>query len=165
MRNKFLNKLKKENKLELIDPSENICESYLDKSNDCLKSAKLLSENKLLENSTTMSYYAMYNSLTALLFRTGIKCENHTASLLMLKILFNQYDLFEIILEAKEERIDKQYYVKTEKDETTKEITSDLLISAEDFVLKMKLIIKNLQNQDIEELREKFNSIMVSSKK
>ena len=32
MRNNFLNKLKIEEKLELVEPSENICESYLEKS-------------------------------------------------------------------------------------------------------------------------------------
>ena len=72
----FFEKIKGEGKLELVEPSEDICASYLAKANDCLKSAKLLLENDLFENSISMSYYAMYNSLTALLFRTGIKCEN-----------------------------------------------------------------------------------------
>ena len=37
MTNKFLIKLKKEERLELVEPSENICDSYLEKSNNCLK--------------------------------------------------------------------------------------------------------------------------------
>ena len=107
----FLDKLKGEGKLELVEPSEEICASYMEKANSCLKSAKLLLENDLFENSISMSYYTMYNSLTALLFRTGIKCENNSASILLLKKLFGMGDLFEIISFAKEERIDKQYYV------------------------------------------------------
>ena len=159
MTNKFLNKLKKEEKLELVEPSEDICDSYSQKSADCLKSAKLLLQNNLFENSIGMSYYAMYNLLLALLFRVGIKCENHGCSILLLKLLFDEDDLYKLISDAKKERIDKQYYVTTEKDEITKEIADELLSNAEDFVLKMKVVIRSLSNDSIEELREKFETI------
>ena len=159
MTNRFLNKLKKEQKLELVEPSEDICNSYSDKSTNCLKSAKLLLQNNLYENSVGMSYYAMYNQLTALLFRTGIKCENHAGSILLLKLLFGEEELFKIISDAKKERIDKQYYVTTEKDEITKEIAVELLNNAEDFVLKMKVVIKNLNSDTIDELSGKFETI------
>jgi len=159
MISKFLNKLKKEKKLELVEPSEDICQSYSDKSADCLKSAKLLLHNNLYENSVTMSYYAMYNQLTAFLFQIGIKCENHAGSILLLKFLFNNKELFTIISNAKKERIDKQYYVTTKKDEITKEIAVDLLNNAEEFVLKMKVLIKNVNNDYIDEARKKFNII------
>jgi hypothetical protein len=43
----------------------------------------------------------MYNSLTALLFRVGIKCENHAGSILLLKKLFKRIDLFNAISFAK----------------------------------------------------------------
>ncbi len=159
MINKFLNKLKKENKLELVEISEDICTSYSEKSANCLKSAKLLLQNNLYDNSIGQSYYAMYNVLLALLFRVGIKCENHSGSILLLKLLFSENDLYTLISDAKKERIDKQYYVTTEKDEITREIANELLINAEDFVLKMKVIIKNLNNDSIEELRENFKAI------
>ena len=159
MISKFLNKLKKEKKLELVEPSEDICQSYSDKTADCLKSAKLLLQNNLYENSVTMSYYAMYNQLTAFLFQIGIKCENHAGSILLLKFLFNNKELFTIISNAKKERIDKQYYVTTKKDEITKEIAVDLLNNAEEFVLKMKVLIKNVNNDYIDEARKKFNII------
>jgi uncharacterized protein (UPF0332 family) len=107
----FLNKLKKEGKLGLVEPSEEICSSYLGKADNCLKSAKVLYQNDLYENSISMSYYAMYDSLTALLFRVGVKCENHAGSILLLKRLFNRIDLFKTMSFAKNERIDKQYYV------------------------------------------------------
>jgi len=101
----------------------------------------------------------MYNLLLALLFRAGIKCENHSASILLLKLLFGKDDLYNLISDAKKERIDKQYYVTTEKDEITKEIADELLNNAEDFVLKVKVVIKNLNNDFIEELREEFETI------
>ncbi len=159
MTNKFLNKLKKEGKLERVESSEDICNSYSKKSANCLKSAKLLLQNNLYENSIGQFYYGMYNQLLALLFRVGIKCENHGGSLLLLKLLFNENVLYKLISDAKKERIDKQYYVTTEKDEITKEIADELLKNAEDFALKLKLLIKNLNNDKIEELRKLFETI------
>ena len=159
MTNKFLNKLKKEEKLELVEPSEDICNSYLEKSANCLKSAKLLLQNNLYENSIGLSYYTMYNLLLALLSRIGIKCENHGASILLLKLLLDENKLFKLISDAKTERIDKQYHVTTEKDEITKDISDELLNNAEAFALKMKLVIKNLNNDFIDEIRKKFETI------
>src|SRR3989338_2015363 len=154
----FLSRLKKEGKLQLVEPSEEICKSYIEKADNCLKSAKLLLQNSLYENSVSMSYYAMYNSLTALLFKTGIKCENHAGSIVLFKKLFGRLELFKIISSAKEERIDKQYYVTSEKNFVlTKESAEDMVKKAEDFLLKMKLSITDLKNEQIENLREKFN--------
>ena len=72
----------------------------------------------------------------------------------MLKI-----DLYKLISDAKKERIDKQYYVTTEKDEITTEIADELLNNAEDFILKMKVVIENFGNDRIDELRGKFKTI------
>ena len=41
----FLSKLKEEGKVSLIDPNENVKESYIKKSESSLKSAKILLEN------------------------------------------------------------------------------------------------------------------------
>jgi uncharacterized protein (UPF0332 family) len=155
-RNDFLSKLKKEEKLELVNISDEIKNSYSDKSANCLKSAKLLLENNLYENSIGMSYYAMYNLLLALLFKIGIKCENHSGSILLLKLLLEENELYKLISDAKKERIDKQYYVTTEKDEITNEIADELLKKAEEFILKTKVVINNLNNDKIEEIRGKF---------
>lgn len=46
----FLSKLKKEGKLGLVEPSEEIKLSYLQKAENCLKSAKILFQNKLYVN-------------------------------------------------------------------------------------------------------------------
>ena len=153
----FLDKLKKEGKLELVEPSEEICKSYIEKSDNCLKSAKLLLQHSLYENSVSMSYYAMYNALTALLFKTGIKCENHAGSIILLKKLFGRMDLFKIISFAKKERIDKQYYVTDFV--LTKESAEDMAKKSEDFLVKMKLVITELKNEQIKNLREKFKII------
>ncbi len=59
-------------KLKLVESSEEIKLSYLEKSDNSLRSAKILHKNNLFENSVSMSYYVMYNSLTSLLFKIGI---------------------------------------------------------------------------------------------
>ena len=111
----FLSKLKREGKLKEVDESVEVAESYLRKSADSLKAARILLKEGLVENSVTSSYYAMYNSLVALLFKIGIKCENHTGAILLLRE-FGLFELGEIISNAKKERIDKQYYIDTSFD-------------------------------------------------
>jgi len=156
----FLAKLKKEGKLELVNPSDEICLSYLEKAENCLRSARLLLSNRLYENSVSMSYYAMYNSLTALLFKTGIKCENHSGSIILLNRLFGEAFLFKIISFAKEERIDKQYYVSSKEDfRLTEESAEDMLEKAESFLVDMKLVISRINNEDIESARKKFDEL------
>lgn len=134
----FFKQLLKEGKLELIEPSENICESYFKKARDCLKSARILLEHKLFENSISLSYYTMYNSLLALLFRIGIKSENHSASILLLKKLFSLNDLFDLISLAKKIRIDVQYYVSSKINESDAE---NLIEKAEEFLNRAKFIL------------------------
>jgi uncharacterized protein (UPF0332 family) len=156
----FLDKLKNENKLKLVEPSEEMCSSYLEKSDNCLKSARLLFQNNLYENSISLAYYTMYNSLSALFFKIGIKCENHAGSILLFKKLFARIDLFKIISFAKEERIDKQYYITSKTNFVlTKESALEMIKKAEDFLIQIKLIIKNIRNEEIENLRKKFKHI------
>ncbi|MEK6850690.1 MAG: HEPN domain-containing protein [Nanoarchaeota archaeon] len=156
----FLIRLNKESKIEIVEPSEEMKESYLHKAEDCLKSAKVLLENKLYENSVINAYYTMYNSLTALLFKSGIKCENHSASIILLEILFEEKELSKVIQEAKEERLDKQYYIDDQKNINRNEkSTKELIIKAEDFFIKIRLVINKVSVQDIKELRSKLNNL------
>ena len=156
----FLNKLRKENKLELVEPSPEICESYIAKAQDCLKSAKLLMQNNLYENSVSMSYYAMYNMLVALLFKVGVKCENHTGSVLLLKKLFNNHELYDLIFSAKKERIDKQYYVTSKKYKLTETAAKNLIADAETFLVEIRLVIINIKNVELLNLRKQFGGIL-----
>lgn len=152
----FLDKLKDEGKLQLVEPSEEICSSYMGKAENCLKSASILLGNGLYENSVSMSYYAMYNSLTALLFRTGIKCENHAGSIILLGKLYNKDGMHKIISSAKKERIDKQYYVDFM---LTKDSAKELFKKAEEFVVQLKLIISSLKNEEIDDFRKRFYNL------
>lgn len=156
----FLNKLKKQEKLMIIEPSKEIELSYTEKSDNSLKAAKLLFNNNLYENSISSSYYAMYNSLLALLFKVGIKSENHTGSIILLNKLFQDPELAKIILNAKEERIDKQYYVNASQDlKLSKESTKEMITKAEDFIIDIRLITNRIANQDINKIRAELSNI------
>lgn len=84
----FIEILVSEEKILLAEESKEISESYNQKSENSLKAAKLLLKNNLLEESTSMTYYSMYHKASSLFALTGIKCENHSATIILLKKLF-----------------------------------------------------------------------------
>lgn len=153
----FLKKLKRKGIIELVEPSEEMNSSYLIKAENCLKSAKILFSSQLYENSTSEAYYRIYNSLLSLLFKIGIKSENHSASIVLFDKLFENKELVKVISWAKEERIDKQYYVETQQIvKVTRESCNEMILKAEDFLVKMKLIISELSNEKISSARKTF---------
>ena len=133
----FLIRLRKEGKLEVVEPSEEVKLSYLEKSDSHFESAKILLKAEKLEESVSIAYYAMYHCLLALLFKCGIKSENHAASILLLKELFNEIDLANEISFGKKERIDKQYYADFKL--TTLDC-EEMIKKAESFIVKCKKI-------------------------
>lgn len=140
---------------------EEIFGSYIEKADNSLKSAKILLQNELYENSISMSYYAMYNSLLALLFKTGIKSENHAGSILVFQRLFDRPDLARTISRAKEERIDTQYYVVSrERAGLTKASARDMLSNAEGFLIQTKLIAGKLKTEEIDQARMAFKRLL-----
>jgi len=151
----FLKKIEKENKLAIVEPSEEIKQSYINKSESNLISAKILLDNNRLEETVSLVYYSMYNLLTALLFKTGIKCENHSASIILLKELF-LIDNSEISF-AKEERIDKQYYTDFR---ITKDEVIDLIEIAETFNKKLFDFISKVTNESIEKYKVQLKNVL-----
>jgi uncharacterized protein (UPF0332 family) len=151
----FLIKLKIEGKLERVNPNEEIKQSYIQKSGSSLISAKILLDNDKLEESVSLAYYSMYHFLTALLFKTGIKSENHTASIILLKEIFNQNN--KDIFNAKKERIDKQYYIDFK---ITKQDVLDTIKTAELFNGRIYDFISKISNKDIENYRNKFEDLI-----
>jgi uncharacterized protein (UPF0332 family) len=147
----FLSRLYREGKLRLVSPNETIKNSYVAKSESNLASAKILLDNQRLEESVSLAYYSMYNMLTAILFQVGIKCENHTASIILLNALFGIDN--KSISFAKDERIDKQYYVDFA---VTKEDTVELIETAEEFNKNLFDFSSKMNSQKIKDYREQF---------
>ena len=151
----FLQQLYNEGKFELVEPSENIKESYLKKSESYLSSAKLLYANGKLEESVSMSYYSMYYLVLALLYKTGIKSETHAGSITIIKDVMG-VDISKIN-KAKKERIDKQYYVDFS---ITSFDAQDLIKSAEEFSDVMTSKIARLSREDVKVIRKKLEEIV-----
>lgn len=139
--------------IRFVEPSKNLKESYLEMSNKFFSSADLLLKNNFFESATVDFYYSSYNSLTALLFYSGIKCENHNASIDILKTFFKEKELFEIISEIKEERIDKQYYHETP---STKERLNEIRTLCQKFNLGIKILISELNKDKIEQIKKEL---------
>jgi len=157
----FLKKLKRKGIIELVESSEEMKSSYLIKAENCLKSAKILFQSQLYENSTSEAYYCMYNSLLSLLFKIGIKSENHSTSIILFDKLFGNKYLTKTISWVKGERIDKQYYVETQQIvKVTEESCNEMILKAEDFLVKMKLLIKELGNEKINSARDSFVKLL-----
>lgn len=154
---RFLIKLKQKRKLELIAPNEEVKESYLKKSDSNLISSKILLENNKLEEAVSLAYYSAYNLLLSLLFRTGIKSENHYASIILLKEIFDLSNDF--LLSARKERIRVQYYVDFN---ITKNGILELISKIEEFNADLSDFISKLTNERIDFYRNKFIKIIES---
>jgi uncharacterized protein (UPF0332 family) len=150
--------LKKQGKIKLVEPSLNVCSSYFQKADNSLSSGKILFQKKLYEDSISMFYYCMYNSLLALLFRVGIKSENHSFSIFLLKRLFCQEDLFEIISFAKRARIETQYYVNQEN--SVEELAKQLFLDSEEFLVRIKLFFNSVSSFNVKEMRDIFLEVI-----
>jgi uncharacterized protein (UPF0332 family) len=155
MKNRFFMQLAKERKLELIESSEEIKNSYLEKSESNLISAKILIKNDRLEEAVSLAYYSMYHSVLALFFNVGIKCENHSASIILLKELFGLDNT--LISNAKKERIDKQYYADFK---ITNKIVQEAIKSSEEFNQKIFNFISVLNSEKISNFRNKFQDLI-----
>lgn len=129
--------------------------AYLKKSESHIVSARLLLDNDLFEQSVSMAYYSMYYSVFALFFTAGIKCENHSAAIILLKDIF---DIDNTELErATIERIDNQYYV------TSAPIRGEvvaLIRTAESFNADLRNAIDRLTNEKIEKNRKRFRDLI-----
>jgi len=156
----FLIKLSKEGKLHAVEPSDEVKEAYLQRSNESLSSSKALLKIGNLKDAVALAYYSMYHCLLAAFFKIGIKCENHAASIILLKEVFNIDN--SKISNAKSERIDKQYYV--DFSVNLEEANSSINI-AEEFITEMNDLIAKLTEEKIKEYHEKAVSLFTKEKR
>ncbi|MFH1403737.1 MAG: HEPN domain-containing protein [Candidatus Altiarchaeota archaeon] len=153
-------KISEEGKLQMVEPSDEIKEAYLKKSESYLSSSKILLDNNKLEEAVSMTYYSMYYSALSLLFKAGIKSENHSATIIIVHDVFG-LDNAEI-QKAKRERVDKQYYIDFQ---VTKEDARRLIKTAENFNAKTYDHIQKLTTEDINKHRQKLKEILKADKK
>lgn len=153
--NSFIKALEKEGKIKIVDPSEDISKSYLEKSAKSLISAKTLSGIQNFDDATALTYYSIYNAALALLYRCGVKSENHAATIILLKEIF-ELDNKEI-LKAKKERIDKQYYVDFK---ATEDDVRSGIEAAEEFNTILRDKIAKIKKTEILEYNKKAKQLL-----
>ncbi len=150
----FLIKLAKEGKLQSVEPSDEIKDAYLQRSNESLSSANALIKIGNLKDAVALAYYSMYHCLIAALFRIGIKCENHAASIILLKEVFGIDN--SKISKAKTDRVDKQYYVDFS---VNLEEANNSIKVAEEFIVEMNNLLAKLTEIKIKKCHEKATTL------
>lgn len=92
--------------------------------------------------------------------RCGIKCENHSAAVILVKKLFKLNDLYIIFSKFKTDKMDNQYYVPiTETEPINKEECAKRIKIAKEFNMKIRAYKDNLNDKEINNIREEFLKI------
>lgn len=137
--------------LRLIEPNERLAKSYLDQArSSLLRAEKDLSDHDLLWATVTI-YYAEYYALYSLLQAVGIRCENHTCSILAATLLCGE-ERIKIINLHKSKRIDAQYYMKIDQEDNVK----TMLREAKIFVADFDVLLSGLTKEEIRVYRKRI---------
>lgn len=146
---------KQKDGIKLIDPNDNLANSYLKMAEDSL--GTMNRERKYnLRFAISACYYSMYYSLYAICMKIGIKCEIHNCTIefmkQMLSEFYSQGDI-KIIKKAFDARIIAQYYVDKL---VAKEDIDYIFKNAPLFITKSKEILGGINEKDIKEIRIKI---------
>ena len=150
----FLRKIKFQNQISLVEPNSEIKDSYLSDSESYFSSAKILFNLNKLKETTQLVYFSVYYSLLAILFRIGIKSENHLASVILLKEIFDIDN--EFILSLRKKRV-ATYYPNFEIE---KKILEKTINDAEEFNDKILNFLSNLSQEKINFYKNKFKNLL-----
>lgn len=64
--------------IDLVEPSDNLRDAYLIKSEEALETLRL---TKVRDWQLTTAYYIIYHAIYSLLMKIGIKCEIHSCTI------------------------------------------------------------------------------------
>ena len=151
---------KKSGGLKIIDSNERFVEIYKKKSRSALNMLESAKEKQEDEWILDTSYYAKYFMVYALFMKVGIKSEIHDCTIFALNSLFVEEgiidnDIYEELEKSKDLRVGALYY---DKDFGREEILKRAK-TAPEFCLKVESILDKITKEDIEKVREKFNSL------
>jgi len=150
--------LKQKRGIRIIDPNENLVKEYLRKATSSLNTMNAALQINETEWIMTTAYYARYFALYALLMKLGVKSEIHDCSIAVARLLAREEILTENlvndILQAKEMRVDVQYYVTRELEQGKVRRNVE---SARMFVLEIEKAIENITTEQIESIRDTLN--------
>jgi uncharacterized protein (UPF0332 family) len=146
--------LRQKHGIRIIEPNLNLTKAYLKKAKSALNTMTAALQINEADWTSTTAYYARYFALYALLMKIGVKSEIHDCTINGAQLLANRgilrQSLVDDIAEAKQARIDAQYYVATELNQ--KEIKKNAE-TARKFVLEIEQTIENVTSKQISTIR------------
>jgi len=150
--------LKQKRGIRIIDPNENLVKEYLRKATGSLNTMNAALQINETEWIMTTAYYARYFALYALLMKSGVKSEIHDCSIAVARLLAREGILTENLVndisQAKEMRVDVQYYVTRELEQGKVRRNVE---SARKFVLEIEKAIEKITTEQIESIRNTLN--------
>ncbi|MBI5398358.1 hypothetical protein HZB03_02740 [Candidatus Woesearchaeota archaeon] len=149
--------LKTKNGLELVEPNNNMSQSYLQMAEESIRVLQNIKDSQIWTATTT--YYIFYYSLYAFMLRAGIKCEIHSCSIEFMKQFLTEHYTNEdisMIQKAFQARIDLQYYADRPVDQA---MINETKKYCKEFYIKTKLAISTLSEDSIHTIREELVQI------
>lgn len=150
--------LKQKRGIRIIDPNENLVKEYLRKATGSLNTTNAALQINETEWIMTTAYYARYFALYALLMKLGVKSEIHDCSIAVARLLAREGILTENLVndisQAKEMRVDVQYYVTRELEQGKVRRNVE---SARKFVLEIEKAIEKITTEQIKSIRNTLN--------
>lgn len=140
--------------LQIAEPNERLAKSYLEEAKSSLARAEKDFQDGDLLWATVVIYYAEYYALYSFLQRIGVKCENHTCSILAVTYMLGE-EKTKTINEHRDKRIDAQYYMKIGKQEQVE----TMLKEAKEFVSIFDEIVSNINEEEIKSYRDKIKEV------
>jgi len=140
--------------IRVTEPNLNLTKAYLKKATSALNTMTATIQINETEWTATAAYYARYFALYALLMKFGVKSEIHDCTINIAQLLANHnilsQKLVDEIEEAKQTRIDAQYYV---ANETNKNQIKHNAEAARKFVLEIEQKIQDITTEQINTTR------------
>jgi len=143
----------------MIEANENLSASYMKMSENALGTMNREKEYNLAF-SISACYYSMYYALYSIMMKIGVKCEIHSCTIEIMKVLLDNYyskEDVKTISKAFDLRNLAQYYV--DKVLNKKDINF-IFMQAPLFVNHSKNILSSINEKDVGELRNNFESLM-----
>ncbi|MEN6610975.1 MAG: hypothetical protein ABFC24_09030 [Methanoregulaceae archaeon] len=148
------------NGIALIEPSPNLSRAYLKKAENAMEELSLVTSP---DWQSTIAYYSLYFSLYSVLMRIGIRSENHTCTLEIMRTLLPAYftrDEIDSLERARRNRIDCQYYADPVNDGKP---DSGIRILVPRFYVHCRRICEELDEKTITSLRENLQNLLDST--
>ena len=140
--------------LDIVNANERLAKVYLEEAKSSLERAEKNFRDGDLLWATVVIYYAEYYALYSFLQMIGLRCENHTCSILAVNFLLGDNKI-KIINQHKDKRIDAQYYMRVDKDEQV----AIMLQEAKTFIAMFDELVSNLNEKETDSYRNKLKKI------